>query len=361
MQKASDVQQSFIWDYNNIYPVAQVTDALQADIAYTSFEADGKGNWSFTGMPIISATAPTGKRAYDLNSGNILKVGLSNSKTYIVSYRSKNGVQNVNSVSAAPGNVVNGWTYYEHRIVNPTTSSITVSGTGTIDELRLYPLGAQMTTFAYEPLVGLSAQCDANNRILYYEYDGLSRLSLIRDESRNILKKYCYNYAGQVENCSYYYNAAQSQVFTKSCPAGSAGSQVTYSVPANSYGSSIGINDANAKALADISANGQIYANTTGTCTANLITVQGYNSQSSTYNLKLTNNSTGLIYYFTLTANTFSSATLGQVPSGIYTVLFYPSGVPVTCTYDINGFTYFGTGATFNNIAITSISTARMY
>jgi hypothetical protein len=36
---------------------------------------------------------------------------------------------------------------------------------------------------------------------LYYEYDAGYRLGLIRDANKNILKKYCYNYAGQTETC----------------------------------------------------------------------------------------------------------------------------------------------------------------
>jgi YD repeat-containing protein len=363
MQKPGDIKQSFIWDYSNIYPVAQVINAAESDIAYTSFESDGKGNWAFSGTPIISATCPTGHRAYNLSNGSIYPTyALSTSKTYIVSYWSNSGPQNVNNVTATAGRVVNGWTYYEHQVVNPLNGNLTVSGTGTIDELRLYPSGALMTSYSYDPLIGLTAQCDANNRFTYYEYDGLGRLALIRDQDKNVLKKFCYNYAGQPEACSYFFNAYQSQTFTRNnCGSGYNGSQVTYSVPANTYGSSVSQSDADAKALAEIAANGQAYANTNGTCTAPLVTVQGYNSRSSNYNLRFTNNSTGTSYYFTLYANTYSASTLGQVPSGTYTVVFYPAGPTVTCTFYINGYTYYGTGATFNNISITSTSTAKMY
>lgn len=59
-----------------------------------------------------------------------------------------------------------------------------------------------MTTSTYEPLIGMTSQCDVNNDITYYEYDELGRLKLIKDHGRRVLKKYCYNYAGQVENCS---------------------------------------------------------------------------------------------------------------------------------------------------------------
>ena len=80
-----------------------------------------------------------------------------------------------------------------------------------------------MTTYTYEPLIGLTSQCDINNKITYYDYDGLGRLKLIKDQGRNILKKICYNYAGQLVNCdaAIYYNDEQHSTYAKSnCNSG---------------------------------------------------------------------------------------------------------------------------------------------
>ena len=33
-------------DYSSSYPIAEATNANQSDIAYTSFESDGTGNWN---------------------------------------------------------------------------------------------------------------------------------------------------------------------------------------------------------------------------------------------------------------------------------------------------------------------------
>lgn len=90
--------------------------------------------------------------------------------------------------------VINGqtWTYYEHLVTG--IHQATISGTGLIDEVRLYPKHAQMKTFTYKPSIGITSQCDINNVIVYYEYDAFGRLKLLRDLDRNILKSFQYKY-----------------------------------------------------------------------------------------------------------------------------------------------------------------------
>jgi hypothetical protein len=187
-------KQSYIWDesYNTL--LASCVDAVSSDIAFTSFETNAKGNWSYTGTPVADTFSPTGAKAYFLSNGTISKTFLNVSKTYLVSYWSKNGSQNVNGTTATSGRSLNGYTYYEHKVVNPASGTITVSGSGTIDELRLYPDKTLMTTYTYKPLIGISVYCDANNRISYYEYDSFNRLKLIRDQDGNIIKTIDYHY-----------------------------------------------------------------------------------------------------------------------------------------------------------------------
>jgi 20S proteasome alpha/beta subunit len=272
-QKTNDVKESYIWDYKNSYPIAQVTNASFSSIAFTSFESDGKGNWSYTGTPALDVTSPTGKKAFTIVNGsnNITKSGLSTSSTYVVSYWKKSGTIAVNGATPVTGRSINGWTYYEHTIVNPSGGLITVSGTnGVIDELRLYPASAQMTTYTFSPLIGMTSQCDANNRISYYEYDNFNRLSLVRDGDRNILKKICYNYAGQPEDCGLivYSNVAKSGNFTRNnCGTNGTGGTVTYTVAAGIYTSTISQADADQKAVDAVNAGGQAYANANGGCT----------------------------------------------------------------------------------------------
>jgi hypothetical protein len=129
-------------------------------------------------------------------SSDISCSGLTSGTTYNVSYWTQNGspFTIAGTISGFPikGKTINDWTFYLHKVTGQST--ISLSGSGHIDELRLYPALAQMTTFTYTPLVGLTSQCDENNRITYYEYDGFQRLKLIRDQDYNILKTYEYQY-----------------------------------------------------------------------------------------------------------------------------------------------------------------------
>jgi len=203
--KANDIPVSYLWDYRHSNPIAEVSNAVQADIAYTSFEADGTGNWTFSGGSAASANSLTGGMCYNLGQpgGNITKSGLTSSMTYVVSYWiSTNSALTITGTLA--GYPIKGksisiggttWTYFEHKLTGQT--SVTISGTGYIDELRLYPSNAQMTTYTYTPLVGVSTKCDADNRATYYQYDAFGRLKVVLDQDRNIIKTIQYHTIGE--------------------------------------------------------------------------------------------------------------------------------------------------------------------
>jgi len=203
VSKKDGPTERYIYDYNSALPVAKVSNAGVDTNAYTSFEADGTGNWTIPSSTRNITEAQTGNRSYTLSNGALSKTGLSTTKTYIVSYWTKNSspitIAGTLSGYPLPGIAINGWTYYEHRISGQ--SAITLAGTGIIDEVRLYPLDAQMMTYTYDPMIGTTSMCDAKSQITYYEYDGLQRLVTVRDQNKDIVKSICYNYANQQTGC----------------------------------------------------------------------------------------------------------------------------------------------------------------
>ncbi len=146
-----------------------------------------------------------------------MKAGLNTAKSYIVSYWSSSGAASVNGVTASAGPVKNGWQYFEHLLPSPV-STVTVSGNVIIDELRLYPAQAQMTTYTFDPFFGVTAICSPNNIVEYYEYDNSGRLSVIRDDNRNVKKTAGYFYTGFFADTAVWRSSGGNNR-VKPCPA----------------------------------------------------------------------------------------------------------------------------------------------
>ncbi|WP_153797441.1 hypothetical protein [Foetidibacter luteolus] len=188
---------AYIWDesYNTL--MAQCINTNSDTAAFTSFETQAKGGWAYNAAGgVADNTSPTGVNAYNLASGNISFGTLSNTGAYTVSYWTKGTTSYsvTGSTSVKKGRTVNGWTYYEHKVSGVT--SVTISGSGRIDEVRLHPASAQMISYTYEPLVGLKSQCETDGRILYYVYDAIGRLAWVKDMDGNIVKTIQYHYKG---------------------------------------------------------------------------------------------------------------------------------------------------------------------
>jgi YD repeat-containing protein len=97
---------------------------------------------------------------------------------------------------AVPTPSQTGWRWCQHRVQVSAAGTVALTGTGQVDELRLSPVEAQMTTMTYDPLVGMTSQTDAAGRTTFYEYDGLNRLVRTRDDQGRVLSQQQYHYAG---------------------------------------------------------------------------------------------------------------------------------------------------------------------
>jgi len=197
MTPKNNITLSYLWDYNNSLPIAQATAAAAADIAYTSFETpNNTGNFTSNTPRYSDPLAPTGKQCYIISNGPVQRTGLNTGKSYILSYWQKNGAAITVSAGTQSNNISgptrNNWVYKQLQFTGTTT--VTISGTGFIDEIRIYPVGAQMSTYTYSPLVGMTSACDPNNKISYYDFDKMGRLTNIKDQNRNIVKNFFYNY-----------------------------------------------------------------------------------------------------------------------------------------------------------------------
>jgi YD repeat-containing protein len=170
IQEEGQPLESYLWDYNKTLPIAKVLNASPSDVFHTSFE----------GIGTVRINSKTGSKVCTTTFTAPLK-NLTNQK-YILSYWKLEGK----------------WQYVISEInVNDGTCLINIPATSIspIDEVRFYPANSQMETYTWKPGVGVTSVTDPNNRTNYYEYDGLGRLTGVKDEDGNILQHNEYNYA----------------------------------------------------------------------------------------------------------------------------------------------------------------------
>ena len=139
-------------------------------IFHTSFEETG----------VVNSSARTGRRVW--NGQFTVDLPASNGH-YILTYWKKQGS--------------NPWTFHQQNIsvVSGTSQPVAIGETGSLlDEVRVFPKDAQMTTYTYDPLVGVTSVTDANNMTSYFYYDPAGRLETIKDSNGSILKAFSYNY-----------------------------------------------------------------------------------------------------------------------------------------------------------------------
>jgi YD repeat-containing protein len=225
--KENDIPVSYIWGYNNTYPTAKIDNAEYNECFYTSFEEDpGIYAWHpYTFDSNISKTGDVSLKSEKLTSGEnyfylpMLSINNSTSKTYKYSvwvYSTAVSAdlycfhQDTDDSYLGTGwqaaskrtTTKNSWVLLEGEIVVPSNKKciylrVDNNGGGTVwfDELRLSPKDAQMSTYTYDPLIGMTSETDPNGKTTYYVYDTFGRLYQIKDQDDNILKQYEYNYA----------------------------------------------------------------------------------------------------------------------------------------------------------------------
>jgi YD repeat-containing protein len=164
------IKTSYKWGYSNKYPIAVCKNADPDEFLHEDFEGNGMLASNY------SSTIHTGNGSY---SGSIdLSVYFPSnyhSKSYRLSYFRYDGTK---------------WNYQEFVYTGQTIS-------GTLDDIRIYPKDAQLTTYTYKPLVGMTSSTDPSGRTTYYEYDSFQRLMNVKDQDGNIVKHTDYRYKNQ--------------------------------------------------------------------------------------------------------------------------------------------------------------------
>jgi YD repeat-containing protein len=198
--RTADVRKAYLWDGSGQNVIATAENAGTDDIAYTSFESASQGNFTFAGGGTEDDTAPTGRAVYTMTNDEIIRSGLVTGQNYLLSFWYKGGTVSIvggtQQIVRDMKEVKNGWSFMQVRVTG-TTSIRLSSAAARVDEVRVHPMGALLTTYTYKEGIGVSSATDANNRTTFYEYDSFGRLMLVRDYTGEIREKINYQYMNQ--------------------------------------------------------------------------------------------------------------------------------------------------------------------
>jgi hypothetical protein len=196
-----DQTNSIVWGYSNTAPIAMVTNAAAEDISYTSFErADDWNGWvSSDPQPTYTTgNAVTGERSFVIKGlQDIHRSNLDPNKKYVFTAWADHSGLGI--TVATPSGSVNvplqkvashrGWNLFRAEISNATAIYLGFGFSAHhVDELRLYPEGAAMTTSTYDPFAGVTSQCGPDSRPVYTEYDAFGRIKYKKDLDGNIIE-----------------------------------------------------------------------------------------------------------------------------------------------------------------------------
>lgn len=167
-KNTSGLYTTTIWDPTRPIPIAEVKNARTTEVFYNGFEDCTTSN-------CVTTYAIAGSKSN--YNANISISGLT-SKTYKLTYWKK--------ISAGGA-----WKLTETTFTGTATS---ITGTSVwIDEVRVHPVDAAMTSYSYDKFSNNVTTCDPNNFISYKEYDEFNRLKLVRDKNKNIVESHIYN------------------------------------------------------------------------------------------------------------------------------------------------------------------------
>ncbi|SEK63878.1 YD repeat-containing protein [Parapedobacter koreensis] len=188
------------------HPIARIDNGRFLESAYSSFETTANdSDWRGGGGQVLTRynnqDAPVG--AYCTNntgtSGYITTYDkqLVSSFTYVLTFWEKGGTVTIrNSGAVVSSNTVlqtkGSWQQREIRF-RSVSGNLQIIPAGYIDDLRLYPLGAQMTSYTYNQLGSITTSTDSKGYTTYYEYDEFNRLKRVKDRQGRIIEDYTYH------------------------------------------------------------------------------------------------------------------------------------------------------------------------
>jgi hypothetical protein len=224
VSRPAGLKTSYKWGYNDQYPIAEIKNASLNEFYHQNFEENTGG---FDGDVALDNTRPhTGKNSLKIvnpNTGEKVShctvatpVVLTVPRKFVFSgwvysdapsvqlflFMMKPGETSYFSyVDSQQITTTGKWTFIQK--VTEVPADVTnvflrldnnSAGTVWFDDLRIQPADASMSTYTYQPLVGMTSAIDDRGKTVYYEYDSFQRLKNIKDQNNNIVKSFDYHF-----------------------------------------------------------------------------------------------------------------------------------------------------------------------
>ena len=174
-----------------------------AHTGYASFDNFGNTGFNYNALGVTTQQAYSGQHSYHLAYGAIVKNGLEVGADYLVSYYAKGTVSFSGvTVLSVKEELVNDWKLFLVRVRNDG-AGITITGTGFIDDLLLYSSQGSASSYVFGNRYNLIISArDVQSKTSFFTYNPDGKLWQVKDQKGNIVKQYCYNYAGQNVDCN---------------------------------------------------------------------------------------------------------------------------------------------------------------
>ncbi|MDT3403739.1 RHS repeat protein [Mucilaginibacter terrae] len=218
---------SYQWGYNRQYPIAEVKNALSNEVYHHNFEETS----DFPSGVVYDNTHVRTGQVSGLIVNNSSSENVYHSNTWLQinqngrnrKYRYAGWVYStgpsvelflfmkrpgetgyLSYVDAVLTTEVNKWVYLVKEFEVPADVTqlnmrIDNNGGGSVwfDDLSICPADAQLSTYTYKPLVGITSMIDPRGQVTTYEYDSFQRLKTVRDENGKVVKDMEYHYKNQ--------------------------------------------------------------------------------------------------------------------------------------------------------------------
>ena len=220
---ANKKSNAYRWGYNQQHLITSVTNASDAEIYAQNFE-EGEADYE-PSLVRVTSNSHTGNYSGMISANStevysqsgkplIIKPGTARNFTYsgwiysdgpdaeLILMMNKAGETGyftyINTVQTSDKGK---WIYITKTFLVPAdVASIRLrvdnNGGGNVwfDDLRIHPSEAEMTTYTYQPLVGVTSKIDDKGKTIFYDYDDSGRLRNVMDNNKNVIQNNRYNY-----------------------------------------------------------------------------------------------------------------------------------------------------------------------